>query len=574
MVELDTSLIVLGGTEAAPTQVGGGALLLTGINSAITASGASEIQFAGTDHGSNATNELQTDYIGFGVTVFGQHGLIDAPVNGNGLQLLGTIAANAPDPLNEGGVVVNFDSSGTSAIGLILGGRLDSVTGGQLMIGDSFADDGGTIAVDGAGSILNIVGATDAAGDFTFFGSAPWFIDHVLNPTFFVTNGGQLDLGGLVTGINNATFSQDGTGKVDLIGQFDGDFTLQPNWGNLYLDGGVLENGTFSDISGGTSALITAFNGGNIENEVIAAPIDVSSVNGATLAFLGGVSLANGVTLTFGGGTSGTNSDNLLISGSQSLTGVGTIDFAGSGMNVAYVVGSPSPTIWTIGPGIVLEGSNVIIGGADSTAGVSSFGLGQDFGIDIQGVVDATGGSKPLYLTLGQSGVVEASAELQANGGGVLNLGVGSSDVGSSAMSAQLDNGDAFAGDFASKINISGTIDNTGAVFTGSHSQTLINLVNATILGGTVINDLQVQSGTFDGVTLGDSTGDTASVELKLVFPRNTPVIKNSLEIDVRQLRDRAGPPRHAFFRRPGIPDTQFERGRARYKRHGPDHLR
>ncbi len=418
------------------------------------------------------------------------------------------ISTTRLDPGNAGGVLIDFDSSGTNAIGSIHGGFVVAETGGQLMIGDSFTFNGGIIGSSGAGSIVNVVGATDAAGDFTFFGSAPWSI--ASGSTFVVGGGAQLNLGGIVTGINNATFTQDGTGKVDLIGQFDGAFTLQPNWGNLYLDDGILENGTFSDASGGTSLLITAFNGGNIENEVIAAPIDVSSVNGATLAFLGGVSLANGVTLTFGGGTSGTNSDNLLISGSQSLTGVGTIDFAGSGMNVAYVVGSPSPTIWTIGPGIVVEGSNVIIGGAGSTAGVSSFGLGEDFGIDTFSTVDATAGSQPLYLTLGQSGQVEATATVKATGGGVLNLGVGSLDIGRVGHErAAPTTGFAFTGDGTSAINISGTIHNSapGSVFAGSSQfPDLINLVNATIVGGTIDYDLAVQAAVFDGVTLGDAS--------------------------------------------------------------------
>ncbi len=58
---------------------------------------------------------------------------------------------------------------------------------------------------------------------------------------------GTLNLGALVTGLDNVTFTRSAVGEVDLTGGIIGDMPMQNGWGSWYIDAGELADGTFSN---------------------------------------------------------------------------------------------------------------------------------------------------------------------------------------------------------------------------------------------------------------------------------------------------------------------------------------
>ncbi len=78
---------------------------------------------------------------------------------------------------------------------------------------------------------------------------------------------------------------------------------MQNGWGNWYIVAGGLSGGTFTNASNdGSTNLIATAVGGTLNNVTLASPIDMSSVDGATLTVTNGLTLANGTTLVVGSG--------------------------------------------------------------------------------------------------------------------------------------------------------------------------------------------------------------------------------------------------------------------------------
>jgi hypothetical protein len=214
------------------------------------------------------------------------------------------------------------------------------VNGGSLAINTLQNSAGGTVALNGGGS-LTLGGSWGNAG----------MIDG--------TNG-TVNLGGIFALTDLGVFNRGG-GTVNLTGTLlntNSTLTLNAATGSWVLNGGTVRGGAITP-TGGASLLV---NNGTLDGVTVNGNWDVgASVNGASLTVLDG--LTNNGTLQVGNPTNGWYGG-LSFAGTQTLGGSGAVVFGSqpSSPSCNTVRLADAATTLTIGPRVVLRGQNGTIG--------------------------------------------------------------------------------------------------------------------------------------------------------------------------------------------------------------------
>jgi hypothetical protein len=153
---------------------------------------------------------------------------------------------------------------------------------------------------------------------------------------------------------------------------------------HVTLQGGILAGGTVSaatTISGTTT-------GGTLSGVTLNGTLDLTAVDGTKATVTNGLTL--GGTVLLGSGTTGTYGQ-LSFDGTQTLGGTGTV-LLGPGFFNYLQAGPTAGTVLTIGPNIVVRGSNGTIGYSASFAGASNVRFIN------QGTIEGGGGFNTLTL--------------------------------------------------------------------------------------------------------------------------------------------------------------------------------
>ena len=352
---------------------------------------------------------------------------------GGGAQIVngtGTITLGNTGSANRVGV----DNTGTLTIGsgILIHGENGTI-GGQVNVGGgSTIVNNGTISADVSGGTINLVTNNNAATAFTN------------NGTLSAQNGGTLVLSTNVTG---------GSGGTIVAGT-----------GSTVVQNGVTLSGAIN--TSGNGNFVATNNGANYLNGVtLNGVLDLATnaaseqvVNGLTLN--GGVNVNNNSVLVFQGGT-------------QTLTGNGTLTLGNTGSANRIAIDN-SGTL-NLASGITIHGQNGTIGGQVNVGGVST--------LNNAGLItaDVAGGSINLVAATTNNGDV-----LSAINGGQLVLSGTLNNVGSGHVDA---------------IGAGSTIVQNGITITGG----VLNssgggLIVATNNGANLLNGVTV-SGVLDIAT-------------------------------------------------------------------------
>ena len=476
----------------------------------------------------------------------------------NGLVLNGTVSLGKADGSTYGGLyfggtgVASGSLTGTGTV--VLGGYGSNNTiynysnqigaNGTLTIGNGITirgKNGRVINQNNTGKIVNQgTIAADVSGGTINVGSTTGTV--VNQGTLSAINGGTLTLGGAWSGsgaINlgaNSTLNLDGTftqadlgtftrsgGTVNLTGTLNGNLALSATTGNWNLtSAGIVRNGTFSS-SGGAALLIS---NGVFDNVTATAPLDVTSVNGASLVSYNGLVLNNTLSL---GKTDGSTYGQVYFGSSGnpagSLTGTGTIVLGGYGINNSvynYSDQIGANGTLTIGSGITIRGKNGRVINNYAAGTIVNNGT---ISADVSGGTINVGNTTGSYVNQGTMSVLNGAAMVVdgtwTNGAGAtvtatgstITLG-GSSRPWSNAGTINVTNStvhldgnftQAGLGTFnrtGGTVNLDGTVTGNLALSAATGSW---NMTGGTARNGTYTSadgtSLLVNTGTFDGMT-------------------------------------------------------------------------
>ena len=464
--------------EGTQTFAGTGTVLL----------GASGSNFLGISKGSSDSTVYSLT-IGAGITIRGSSGTIgegswysypdDTIIN------QGTIAADGSGGLANGTVNINsltFSNQGT----------LSASNGETLSLNSTWW-------TNSAGSTISVTGSTLNLG-------GTWS-----NPGTITATNSTVNLGGAFTTADVATFSDSG-GTVNLTG------TLNNTGATLALDaatnswnlvGGTVLGGTLSEL-GGAELLFTP-SGGTLNGVTVGGNMDLASKS-STVYIVGGLTL-NNATVYLGNATGNTYGD-LCFEGTQTLGGTGTVLLGASGSNFLGISkGYSDSTTYTL-----TIGSGITIRGSSGTIGEGSWYSYPDDAIVNQGTIaaDGSGGLAGGTIII-NSATFTNQGGLQTGNSEILNLGGMWSSTGALTVSGNgtLNLGGTFTtadvatfSDSGGTVNLTGTLNNTGATLALNAATSSWNLVGGTILGGTLSESggaellFTSSGGTLNGVTV------------------------------------------------------------------------
>jgi hypothetical protein len=482
--------------NGALSTTGGAALQVSsGTFSSMSVTPGSTVNVTGTNGASlNMVNGLtlngtinvgKADGSWYGQVYFGAAGATAGALTGSGAIVLG--------PYGSNNTIYNYSDQLGSAGTLTIGSGI-TIHGHSGRIINNYATGAivnqGIIAADVSGGTINVGNDT---GTFTSQG------------TLSAQNGGTLTLGGTwsstgtislaaastlnlegrFTQAGMGTFNRSG-GTVNLKGILTGNLALDAGTGSWNLtNSGDVKNGVYSATGG--SALVVS--NGVFDGMTANGPLDLATVNGASLVVYNGLALNNTLSL-----------------GRADGTGYGELDFAsaghaagaltGSGMIVLGSYGSNN-TIYnasdqigatgtlTIGNGITIHGHSGRI--------INYYGTGT---IVNQGTISADVSGGTIAFGNGTGTVVNQGTLSALNGGTLTITGPWSNtgtitennsalNLGGPITTAQL--GLAGFSRTGGTVNLSGALDNTGATLTLDAVRGSWGLTNGgSITGGTV----------------------------------------------------------------------------------------
>ena len=361
--------------------------------------------------------------------------------------------------------------------------------------------------------------------------------------TLGASSSGTLNLACVFT--SSGTFRNTG-GTIEITGALDNTGstqTLNSTTGSVTLLGGAIQGGTIAES--GSGKLLFTSSGGTLDGVTVAGDLDLAT-NSAYVYIRNDLTLNDGT--IYLGDTANTTSSQIYFWKNETLRGTGNVVFGASGNNffgTAKDYGDATAYTLTIGSGITIHGVNGTIGEsgyyyrnamivnqgaiiADTSGGtitISSTSFENDgtLGAANSGTIaissanfenDGTSNaSNNGILTIGSSswqsnGTISATdAVINFNGSGTnsgslsltrstLNLN-GTVAFTSSAVINTADG----------TVNIYGTLDNSGGVFTFNASTGSWYLLGGTVKGGTLKEAdgerliFTTSGGTLDGVT-------------------------------------------------------------------------
>jgi fibronectin-binding autotransporter adhesin len=536
----------------AVTLSGGGVVTLS------TGSGGGNVYIQGNSQTlTNTNNTIQgTGIIGNGSLALINQSVFDATPEGGTSTLLlnntggitntGTLEATAGGVLqitttvdNAGGTIT---ADGTSTVevynGTIQGGTLVNSAGGTLETITSAALDGttqGALTIS-TGSVYTATNGSNTYlyGSIVNKGTIDQIGGNGNNGLLNIANAVTLSGGGVVTlstqsGGGNAYIQGNsqtltntnntiqgtgiiGNGNLALINNYVIDATPESNTATLTLNnGGIINTGTLEATAGGvlqietnvtnTGGAITASGTASGGGSSIVDIVNGATITGGTLNTVntGVVETASGNTAALQGVTIASGSSYTVGNAAQ-LTLLGTIDNAGSinlaggngnngylllGNNVTLTGGGTVTLSTQSGGGnAYIQGDNLTLTNTNNTIqGTGVIGNGNLVLIN-NSVIDATPESNTSALTL-NNGSVTNTATLEAKAGGVLVINT--------------------------------TIDNAGGTILVADATSTVEVVNASIQGGTLVNTAggtleAIGNSTLDGTTQGPLTITTGSV--------------------------------------------------------------
>ena len=160
-------------------------------------------------------------------------------------------------------------------------------------------------------------------------GSSAWSNAGTINAT-----GSTVNLAGSFTQAGLGTFNRSG-GTVNITGTLSGNLTLNAATGTWNLaGGGTILDGTINDgtVSGG--AVILTSSGGVLNGVTLTGELEMSQVQGSTLAVQNGLSLDGTIEL---GSVDSSVAASLIFKGTQTLSGTGTLQLGGSVNNTIEI---------------------------------------------------------------------------------------------------------------------------------------------------------------------------------------------------------------------------------------------
>jgi hypothetical protein len=517
------TLIMYGGTIQGGTVTASGGAVLQISGNAGTLDGvtlATSPQFLGYGsyfnvvNGLTLSNNATIDLTGGASGAPGQYASIyfggsnNQTLGGTGSVLMGTSNANS----------ALYNYSGTNSLltigpGVVIHGTgsvhdNSATDGGILNQGTIMADvPGQTLTFDGPG-ITNAAGANLIAtnrgiltiGNLSF----GWH-----NAGTITAYNGTVNLSGTFIASDVGTFVRGGTSVVNLTGTLKNTGTtlnLNSNTGSWVMQsGGTILGGTVA-ASGGS---VLQVNSGTLDGVTLAANVPLFTYN-SNLYIYDGLTLSNGSAVDLSGGPSGLPGQygyiQFLGTNSQTISGNGSILLGTNGLASAlYNLQGASAKV-TFGPGVLVHGVGYIHDNANTDGGISN-----------QGTIAADFAGQTLTID-GYSFTNAAGATLLATNGGILNL-IASSwhNAGTiTAFNGTVNLGGAFttadtlgfSRGGSSIVNLTGTLNNSGATLALNANTGSWALRGGSIIGGTVTSSsgalfqISGQPGTLDGVTL------------------------------------------------------------------------
>lgn len=441
----------------------------------------SQIEFLGIQEFATGTIKLGTSTrlsvnsgaqltIGTGAKVQGAGGTISATgeiINRGLLQSTSGLTVQASAMTNEG----TIETTGSS---LNLKGTWTNSTGGVIRATN------GTLTLSGSWQNLGTIEAANST----------------------------VNLGGTFTRQTLGQFNRTG-GQVNVQGVFDNStevMTFNSATGSWYLAGGTIRGGTLRSADGQTLNLTTS--GGTLDGVIADLPLNLSTTYAS-------VRLANGTRADQG----------ISLTGQQSKLIVNT----GQVLDHTTVTASPV----TNGTSLSVEGTGVLTFGPDLFIhGGAHTILSGTAGAELvnQGRIAADLSSKTLTVRpdrLTNEGLLEAlnGGKLVIGGAwtnrGTLRVDATSTlSLGGTFTTADIGTIERAGG--SGTVAISGTLNNSGNVFSLDSVHGPLLLTYGTIVGGTIVNpsghDFRVPTGegaTFDGVTLATDLRASAPVTVK-----------------------------------------------------------
>ncbi|WJR77825.1 Ig-like domain-containing protein [Bradyrhizobium sp. NP1] len=385
-------------------------------------------------------------------------------------------------------------------------GNTETVEGSaSLTLQDTSFISGGTIINKGA---LNLQGTSGLKnGTLTNTGAVKIAGVDAFDQETVTNNGvnGAIDITGALTLKNGASISNGAATNTETV-EGSASLTLQDatsisggtiiNKGTLNLQGtSGLKNGTLTNTGAVKVAGVDALDQETVTNNGVNGAIDITGA----LTLKNGASISNGAatnTETVEGSASLTLQDGSSITGGT-LSNAGTvfIETTGAALHGVNVINTgtiqvdvgggsppPPPTTLTVDGGTTVTGGNVTVGGTgilDSTAGTNTI---TDAIVNNSGIIEATGGKLTINQTASGKTITN-SGTLEANGG---ELDITGEPVANTGTLAATKN---------STLKLtSTTVTNTGNGKVTVASGSLLNLVGASILGGSLTNSGSVKN--------------------------------------------------------------------------------
>ena len=441
----------------------------------------------------------------------------------SGGTVFGGLSIGTPGTLT---VIGNYNQSGTGDLEANLGGG--GTTSGVVTDTGGFVNlTGGTLSVSGTppvGTTLTVMtfGAGDLVGQFA-----------AVQDGAAIGDGSFVNLG---DGTSLEVFYNNGAGNIQIERVNNASLATSYNWTDGTANwstasdwsGGQVPNPTANVVIGNTASGNVTLNGSSGDQTVNALSIlasnaltvngvTLTSANGVTVAANGSLSLVNGEingSVLSGAGLFQTTGGTGVLAGDTISSGttfigqdntttelLGAIDNAGT---LEQIGGNAQNGLLDIGDSVTLTGGGTVLldtiatnGGNAYIQGVTNFQTLTNTNNTILGTGIIGNGN----LVLINGGVIDATPEsgtatLLLNGGGITNTGTM----------------EATGGGF---MVINTAVDNASGDITVADATSTVELVNATVQGGTLNNAvggvLQSSNSTLDGSTQGTVTISTGS---------------------------------------------------------------
>ena len=475
------------GTIGGQALVGGAATLINnGTISADVSGGTITVQ---TNNG--ATNAVQNN------------GTLSA-LNGGTLVLSSNVTGNAGSSINAG--------TGSTVVqnGVIISGVVNTTGTGNFVATNNGGNIFNNVSLTGALNLASAAGSETVRGNLALNGAV-----NVNNNSTFVFEGGATPQ--TLTGTGTITLGN--SGSSNRIGV--------DNTGTLTIGSGILihgENGTIGgqvNVGGGS----TIVNNGTISADVAGGTINLTTSNGAATAFTnnGTLSALNGGTLVLSTNVTGGAGGSILAGAGSNVvqnavTLSGVINTSGGGNFVATNNGANFLN------GVTLNGNLNLATAAGSEQIVNGLTLNGDIAVNQNSTLVFQGGTQTLNgsgtITLGDSG---SSNRIGIDNTGTLNVGSGITIHGQNGTiggqvnvggPSTLNNGGTITADVSGgTINVNATTTNNSSVLSATNGGTLflngtLNNVGSGHVDATGAGSTVVQNGvTITGGTLNSSGG-------------------------------------------------------------------